>query len=215
MLIRAQNADNADVMSTIISFILDGSFDPFDTNGQDLYPEFLYHDGFDGAGLRGNVIKGGPLINVSSSGARWIDNGEEALYDNGGEGDSNTAIMYSENSFNSETGFKLTVEYETNRIGRNGSHNLSFGLVSSETDLANYNGSNPFDSQRGIYSFGANITTGGRTAARGLNFANGSNAPATILHTAGSRQQFAVNTPTEVEIEIGQYGYWSIRIGGE
>ena len=182
---------------------------------QDFYPEFLYHDGFDTDGLNTNIIKGGGLINVGNSGGRWIENSDQAIYVRNGQNPDNKAILYSENSFNSETGFKLRVSYETDLIGRSGQHNLSFGLVSSDTDLANYDGSNPFDSQRGVYGIGANITTGGRTAARGLTFGNGTNTPATILDTAGSRQQFTRNRPSEVEIEIGRYGYWSYRINGE
>ena len=180
----------------------------------DPYPEFLYHDGFDGDGLETNIIKGGGLINASDSGATWNDNnGEEARYDNSGTNNNNRAIMYSENSFNSETGFKLRIAYETNRIGNSGAHNLSFGLVSSDTNLANYNDFNPFQAESGVYSIGANLTTDGGGLSRGLNFANGESV--ITLDTAGTRQQFTRNTPSEVEIEIGRYGYWSYRINGE
>ena len=184
-----------------------------EANPSDPYPEFLYHDGFDGDGLGNNIIKGGGLINVGNSGAGWNDNGEEAQYDNSGTDAENRAIMYSANSFRSDTGFKLRVAYQTNRIGNSGSHNLSFGLVSSDTDLSNYRGLNPFEAESGVYSVGANLTTDGGRASRGLNFANGSST--VTLDTSGSRQQFTRNTPSEVEIEIGRYGYWSYRINGE
>ena len=181
--------------------------------GLDPYAEFLYHDGFDGDGLANNIIKGGGLANVSGSEASWSDNGQEAQYDNGGVEATNNALMYSLNSFQSETGFNLHVEYETDRIGNSGSHNLSFGLVSADTDLANYDGGNPFQAESALYSIGANLTTDAGAGFRGLNFANGSSV--LTLDTAGTRQQFVRGESAKVTIEINRYGYWCYRINGE
>ncbi|MGJ8654727.1 MAG: LamG-like jellyroll fold domain-containing protein [Opitutaceae bacterium] len=178
----------------------------------DPYPEFLYHDGFDGDGLAVNAIKGGGLVSVGSPAANWSDNGE-AVYDNGGAGSDQRAIMYSANSFQSDTGFRLHVNYEAGSIGANGSHNLSFGLVSSDTDLANYSGFNPFQAESGVYSVGANLTTQGGASFRGLNFADGSSVIS--LDTSGTRHQFVKDESTKVTIEISYGGYWCYRINGE
>ncbi|MDP4882702.1 MAG: hypothetical protein NWR08_01065 [Opitutales bacterium] len=188
-------------------FVLSAQADPLDP-----YPEFLYHEGFDGDGLGVNVIKGGGLVSVSSSAANWSDNGE-ALYHNSGAAPEQRAIMYSANSFQSDTGFRLHVDYETDSIGSDGSHNLSFGLVSSDTDLANYTGFNPFQAEPSVYSVGANLTTQGGAAFRGLNFSNGSSV--VTLDTSGSRQQFVAGESTKVTIEISYAGYWCYRINGE
>ncbi|MGJ8638784.1 MAG: LamG-like jellyroll fold domain-containing protein [Opitutaceae bacterium] len=178
----------------------------------DPYPEFLFHDGFDGDGLAVNAIKGGGLISAGPTTANWSDHGE-ALYDNNGTGSDQRAILYSANSFQSDSGFRLHVNYETGSIGTDGSHNLSFGLVSSDTDLANYSGFNPFQAESGVYSIGANLTTQGGATFRGLNFADGTSVVS--LDSSGSRQQFVAGESTEVTIEISYAGYWCYRINGE
>ena len=176
------------------------------------YPEFLYHEGFDGDGLAVNAIKGGGLVSVSSSAASWSDNGE-AVYDNGGVGATERAIMYSANNFQSDTGFRLHVHYETDSIDTIGSHNLSFGLVSSDTNLANYSGLNPFQAEPSVYSIGANLTSQGGASFRGLNFSDGSSV--VTLDTSGTRHQFVAGETTKVTIEINYGGYWCYRINDE
>ncbi|MGJ8677953.1 MAG: LamG-like jellyroll fold domain-containing protein [Akkermansiaceae bacterium] len=178
----------------------------------DTYPEFLYHDGFDGDGLSQNIVKGGGMINASPTTAEWSDDGD-ATYSNNGTSTDSRAIIYTENTFQSDTGFRLHVKYNTGRIGNIGSHNFSFGLVRSDADLSNYNGTNPFRADRDLYSIGANLTTNGGASSRGLNFTN--NNTFTTLDTAGTRQQFGVNDSSEVTIEIGVGGYWCYRINGE
>ena len=73
-------------------------------DGPDPYTEFLYYDAFDGDGLDVNRIKGGGLVSVGDNGASWDDDGL-AVYENGGTNSGRSALMYSENSFRSGTGF--------------------------------------------------------------------------------------------------------------
>ncbi|CAA6678994.1 MULTISPECIES: LamG domain-containing protein [unclassified Lentimonas] len=178
----------------------------------DPYPEFLYHDGFDGDGLEVNAIKGGGLLSAGPAAANWTDDGD-AVYDNGDAEPDQRAIMYSANHFQSATGFRLHVTYETESIDTNGAHNLSFGLVSSESDLANYSGLNPFQAEAGIYSIGANLTSQGGESFRGLNFSDGSSVVS--LDTSGTRHQFVAGEPTKVTIEVSYAGYWCYRINDE
>ncbi|MGJ8661294.1 MAG: LamG-like jellyroll fold domain-containing protein [Bacteroidota bacterium] len=178
----------------------------------DPYPEFLFHDSFDGDGLGFNSVKGGGFFSASPSGASWTDE-DDAVYNNNGADPNQRAVMYSENSFRSETGFRLHVDYTTNTIGSSGSHNFSFGFISSDTDLANYSGLNPFQAESAVYSVGANLTTQGGEAFRGLNFSDGSTVVS--LDTSGTRHQFVEGESTKVTIEISYGGYWCYRINGE
>lgn len=179
---------------------------------QGSYPEFLYHDSFDGDSLGVNAIKGGGLVSVSSSAASWSDNGA-AVYENGGVGAAERAIMYSANSFQSDSGFRLHVHYETDSIDAIGSHNISFGLVSSDNSLDSYIGFNPFQAEPSVYSIGANLTTQGGASFRGLNFSDGSSVA--TLDTSGTRHQFVAGDSTKVTIEISYGGYWCYRINDE
>ncbi|MDO7172459.1 T9SS type A sorting domain-containing protein [Mariniflexile sp. AS56] len=131
------------------------------------------------------------------------------------------AILYSTESFQSEEGFVLTVNYNTEVISDTGAHNLSFGLVSTDTDLENYqgldpvgyNGINPFGSDTSVYSLGVNLTLDLGATTRGLNFTNASTVA--NLDVSGTNVQFVNgNVPTEVTIKIGENGAWSYLIAG-
>ena len=132
------------------------------------------------------------------------------IYYNSDTASTHRAIVYSKDAFQSEVGFKLTVEYTTGSIGDDGGHNFSFGLIRDDADIADYSGFNPFRATPTVYSIGANLTTNETTTARGLNFANGTKS--VTLDVSGTSAQFVAAKTTKVTIEIGIGGYWSYRI---
>jgi len=148
-------------------------------------------------------------------GATWEENSSSNgfTYNSGGTHFQNRAILYSADAFQSEDGFKLTIEYTTGSIGSTAGHNFSFGLISDETDLSGLNGFNPFKDDLSVYSVGANLTAAGDVTARGLNFT--SNGVRTNLDQSGTRVEFGEGVSTKVTIEIGVGGYWSYRINDE
>ena len=145
-------------------------------------------------------------------GATWIKLGDNNYsYNNNGTTAEKRAILYSSEAFNSEDGFKLTFFYKTGSIGTLGSHQFSIGLLSDDTDLANYTGSNPFGSDGSGYGVGINLTN--NDGNRGINFANGSEV--IPLDASGTRVQFEKDELTKVTMEIGIGDYWSYRINDE
>ena len=147
-------------------------------------------------------IEGGATWNSTSSGV--------FEYNNNGTNTQNRALLYSTSAYQSDEGFKLTIEYTTGSIEDIAGHNFSFGLLSDETDLFTYSGFNPFRAETSVYSIGANLTTNEDATARGLNFTN--TTERVILDESGTRTQFVAGKTTKVTIEIGIGGYWSYRI---
>ncbi|WP_405603984.1 T9SS type A sorting domain-containing protein [Polaribacter sp. Asnod1-A03] len=149
---------------------------------------------------------------VSIEGAAvWNNSSNEGFeYDNNGINVQNRALLYSTSAFQSEDGFKLTIEYTTGSIEDIAGHNFSFGLISDETDLSTYVGFNPFRAETSVYSIGTNLTTTEDDTARGLNFTN--TTERVTLDESGTRIQFVAGETTKVTIEIGIGGYWSYRI---
>lgn len=145
-----------------------------------------------------------------SSGASWLNTNGQFDYTNNGTNPENRALLYSTDAFQSNDGFKLTIEYTSGSIEDIASHNFSFGLISTETDLSAYTGFNPFRADQSVYSLGANITKNEDATARGLNFSDGTSR--TTLDESGTRVQFVSEATTKVTIEIGIGGYWSYRI---
>lgn len=112
-------------------------------------------------------------MNSIEGGATWSkDSNSDMVYSNGDTSASNRAIMYSTDVFQSTDGFILNIEYTTGSIENIENHNLSFGLISDETDLSTYKGFNPFSSDLSVNSIGVNLTTPD-SSARGLNYTNG------------------------------------------
>jgi hypothetical protein len=147
-------------------------------------------------------IEGGATWNSTSSGV--------FEYNNNGTNIQNRALLYSTSSYQSEDGFKLTIEYTTGSIEDLVGHNFSFGLISDDTNLATYSGFNPFRADESVYSIGANLTTNEDATARGLNYTN--TTERVTLDESGTRTQFVAGETTKVTIEIGIGGYWSYRI---
>ncbi|MDF7799542.1 hypothetical protein P4C99_08700 [Pontiellaceae bacterium B1224] len=173
--------------------------------------EILYQDTFDNDSLAVNMGIGGGAANHTIQDHAWADDGN-AIFVTSGTNDTGRAILYSANSFQSDSGFRLSVNYTTGFIGDEGAHNLSFGLISSDTDCSTYSGFNPFLSETGVYSIGANVIADDGTEARGLHFTDGSIR--TTLDASGTRAGFKAGETCEVTIEIGIGGYWCYRIDG-
>ena len=132
-------------------------------------------------------------------------------YNNNGISSANKAILYSTEAFQAEDGFVLNVDYTTGSL-QSESHNLSFGLISDETDLSTYAGTNPFKNEPTLYSIGVNITEDGNTDFQGINFANGSSLSS--LDQSGTRTQFLAGESTKITLEVSYGGYWCYRING-
>lgn len=173
--------------------------------------EVVYQDSFDNDGLGTNTGIGGGAINKTIANHSWTDDGD-ATFSTSGTSYMRRAILYSENTFQSDSGFKLTVYYTTGIVGDSAAHNLSFGLISTDTDLSTYSGLNLFSVATGVYGLGANVTTDASEAKRGLNFADGSTV--TSLDAAGDNVQFIAGSSTPVVIEIDADGAWTYSIDG-
>ncbi|MDF1739070.1 MAG: hypothetical protein P1U86_07920 [Verrucomicrobiales bacterium] len=153
-----------------------------------------------------------------NGGATWLQraSGGALHYENKGKAPKNRALIYSSEAFQSDGGFRLKVGYTTGLIGSAGAHQLSFGLISTDTDLSSYAGFNPFKSEPGVYSLGVNLT--GDPAARGLNFTDGK--VCTTLDESGTHVQFGThkkfqfNESNLVVIDIDGDGNWSYSING-
>ncbi|MGJ8673451.1 LamG-like jellyroll fold domain-containing protein [Rubritalea sp.] len=171
----------------------------------------LYQDSFDNDGLATNAGTGGGAANRTIQGHSWTDDGA-ATFINSGTSYTRRAILYSENAFQSDTGFRLSFTYNTGSIGDTAAHNFSFGLVRSDTSLSTYSGNNPFKNETSVYSLGVNLTADGDATAQGLNFTD--TATRTTLDQSGTRAQFKANQTAEVTLEIGIGGYWCYRIDG-
>ncbi|MDC0008379.1 hypothetical protein OAE12_01595, partial [bacterium] len=147
----------------------------------------------------------------SIRGATW---GQDAsggfTYDSRGSLYTRRALLYSDASFQSDSGFKLTIEYTTGSISDNLAHNFSFGLISDDVDLAIYSGFNPFKADNDVYSIGVNLTADNGSDARGVNFTNANER--VTLHTSGLRHQFVAGEKTKIFIEVGEDGFWSLYI---
>lgn len=176
-----------------------------------LVAETLYEDNFDRDGLSTNRGVGGGAISQSIHSHSWGDDGN-ASYRATGSSESSRALLFSKNSFQSDTGFKLTVRYYTDTIKDAGSHHLSIGLISSDSDLSNYDGFNPFRGENSIYSIGLNVTGGRGAKGQGINFSDGTISRP--LDQSGSRAQFMAGKPTLLTLEIEPGGYWCYRIDG-
>ncbi|MDB4532591.1 right-handed parallel beta-helix repeat-containing protein [bacterium] len=162
-----------------------------------------------------------PWLNRTASGAAtWNQQTQsgDLVYNNNSEQFLRRALIYSTPIYQSDSGFKLTVGYTTGTIGDDLGHNLSFGLISTDTNLTTYSGFNPFKADTSVYSIGVNLTADGSTAAQGLNFTNGSSR--TTLDHSGSHVQFGssdrlqTNESNIVVIEIGPNGCWRYTING-
>ena len=145
-------------------------------------------------------------------GASWIKDpvSGDIFYDNAGTVSTHRALLYSTDAYQSDDGFRLTIEYTTGSTADVEGHNLSFGLISDETVLSNYAGFNPFSTNTTVFSIGANLSTDEDPAARGLNFTNGTER--ITLDESGTRVQFKAGVATKVTIELNKGGYWCYRI---
>ncbi|MDB4345837.1 LamG domain-containing protein [bacterium] len=177
-----------------------------------LQADVLYEDNFDGDTLAVNSSGiGGGATNRTIDGHAWTDDGAATFVTSGSEPEKR-ALLYSANTFQSDVGFRLTVNYTAGTLGDSGAHNLSFGLITSDTDPSTYSGFNPFKADTSVYSIGVNLTANGGASAQGLNFTDGSTR--TTLDQSGNRAQFKSGETCEVSIEIGEGGYWCYRIDG-
>ncbi|WP_372846652.1 hypothetical protein, partial [Pontiella sp.] len=102
----------------------------------------IYQDNFGEDGLGVNAGVGGGLTSRTIRQHSWDDTGVLQFVTSANTHYLNRAIAYTDNTFQSSQGFKLTVDYFwTSTLGAS---SLSFGLVSDDTDLSTYSGFHPF-----------------------------------------------------------------------
>ena len=121
---------------------------------------------------------------------------------------SQETLLYSTESYQSNDGFRLTFEYATASIAKIGGYNFAVGLISDETNLSKYTGSNPFGTEKSLYSIGFNLANDSEN--KGISFSNGSKS--SHLSQFETEKQFPSGETSKVTIEIGIGGYWSYRI---
>jgi len=163
-----------------------------------------------------------PLSVKSYNGASWELNGTGTAYhyDNSGPNFTNNALLYSNSTYQSDEGLRLTISYVTGTTDNSAGHNFSFGLISDETDLSSYNGArlNPFNANSNVYSIGANLVANDGVRNQGLNFTDGTAIH--ILDTAGDQVPFGSFEPFEenennvVILEVLPNGRWNYSING-
>lgn len=174
----------------------------------------LYQDVYMGDGLATNVVDsggtglggiGGGLVNNSITATKSFDDDGNLQYVSAsGTNFQQRALAYTSNSFQSDGGFSLTVDYFQTSYG--GASLLAFGLISSDTALGSYTGFNPF-SDAGTYGFGVTNDSGN------FNYTDGSSS--NLLEGAGA---LALNASTEVQLNFVNNGSgganWSWSVGG-
>ncbi|WP_411825238.1 PEP-CTERM sorting domain-containing protein [Luteolibacter sp. AS25] len=172
----------------------------------------VYEDNFDNDTLATNAGTGGGGVSNAIKRSVWTDNGDLNLSTPGTNNFDNRAIFYSTNSFQSSEGFDLTVNYTSSSITSAGGtgNQLSFGLVSTDTDLSAYAGSNPFGVTTSVYSLGTNVIGGAGGGTQAYNFTNGTTL--NQLDAAGTNASFT--TDSEVTLSFGTGGAWSYSIDG-
>ncbi|MDP5062632.1 MAG: Ig-like domain-containing protein [Maribacter sp.] len=158
--------------------------------------------------MTSNSINGGASWNLPD----LTSNTPQYSYNNRSNNYDYRALLYSDRTFQSDTGLRLTIKYTTGSIEDTGGHNFSFGLISSDTDLATYNGVNPFKTDTSVYAIGTNLTADGNADYRGLNFSNATSV--TNLDESGTNVQFPTNISSTVIIEVTIDGAWSYSING-
>ncbi|MDF7801294.1 Ig-like domain-containing protein [Pontiellaceae bacterium B1224] len=179
--------------------------------------EVLYLDHFDNDTLAVNTGGiGGGAVNNTIYGHSWTDDGDASFSENGTQF-TRRALLYSDNAFQSDEGFSLTVYYTAGAVVDTAAHTLSFGLISTDTDLSAYSGYNPFGSDEGVatnvYSLGASVVAAVEHGnLQGLNFTDGSSR--INLDSSGDNVQFVAEVSTPVVILIGPDGAWSYSIDG-
>ncbi len=177
-----------------------------------LSAEILYYDAFDQDGLSENAGVGGGAISRLIDSDRWSDDGN-ASYESIGISDSGRALLLSENSFQSDTGFRLSLRCFTDSLKGAGGHNLSFGLIRSDQDLTSYRGFNPFAQRAGVYAMGVSVTSGRGGVGQGMYFSDGDTGR--YLQNLPSKVPFKAGVPSLVTLEIEAGGYWCYRVDGQ
>lgn len=173
----------------------------------------IYQDGFGNDTLATNVASegfggiGGGLVNKTISGHSWSDNGN-LQFNTSGTNYQLRALVYSENSFQSTGGFELTVSSYQTSLG--GASQLSFGLISTDTDLSSYSGYDPFvggTNGTETYGFGVNTDSGAFNLKEGIT-------EATTLDSGSL--PLSINNVVVLRIENDGSGgaEWSWSIGG-
>ncbi|MGJ8676381.1 MAG: hypothetical protein ACSHX0_02560 [Akkermansiaceae bacterium] len=176
----------------------------------------VYEENFDSDGAATNAAIGGGWLNTSMGrGANWTE-ANDATYSNNGSQFDRAAILYSENTFQSNGGFQLKVYYTTSDLGDFTANRFSFGIISDDASLSTYSlelGS-PFGGNTAVYSLGVSLTANGGSGGAGLQYADGTSV--SRIDAAGTNQDFIVNISTPVTIRIVPDGlggaHWSYLI---
>jgi hypothetical protein len=169
----------------------------------------LYSDTFDNDGLDTNTGTGGGATQTTGGGT-WSDDGD-ATYNNTGTGYADSSLLYSVNSFQSDGGFELTVNYTCDSVATFGRNLFGFGLLADASSWTATDDDNPFAEQAAVYSIGVNLIDESGVPV-GLNFADGSTV------TTLDSDAIGAGTDRELVIRVEDDGNggaeWTLSIDG-
>lgn len=146
------------------------------------------------------------MLNRTIFARKWVDDGNLSLSTKGSHF-RNRGIAYTKQAWKSANGFKLDVTYQIiGGKGGVGGSTLSWGLISTDTDLTSYGkggvsedstGYSPFGDEDAealkVYSIGI-CAMAFDPDIQGFNFVNGSTV--TVLDRAGDNTQFPDASPS-------------------
>lgn len=171
--------------------------------------DVVYQDSFDGDGLGTNAGIGGGAAQTQGGGS-WGDDGD-ATYNNTGTSFSDSALLYSTNSFQSAGGVELTVNYTCKSVATAGRNLFGFGLLADASSWSAVDDNSPFAELSSVYSIGVNLITESGVPV-GLNFADES----TVTTLDGDA--IGAGTDREVVIRVEDDGIggadWTLSIAG-
>ena len=161
-----------------------------------------------------------------SGGANWTNLASFAepgiwTYNNSGSQGNNAALLYTTDTFQSDTGFKLTVDYTLGSLLDGGSkNNLSFGFISTDTEPSEYDEQNPFGINSNVYSLGVNFVpdvlnpygNGNVATPQGLIFTDSTSI--TTLDDSGSPTAFVAGETAQLTLEVTAGGLYRYSING-
>lgn len=165
----------------------------------------VYQDNFDGDTLAVNTGVGGGSTNNTISVHAWADDTavDGAEFVATGTNFQRRALMFTDSAFSVDQGFTLTFDYTTS--GSNaGASELSFGLVSTGTNIATYTGFNPFDDDATVEGLGFTLAQSNQ-----LTIGDGT------VQTALANPAGLINVGSSVvELTVDAAGAWSYTIDG-
>jgi hypothetical protein len=165
-----------------------------------------------------------PWSSLGVAKANWKKNpaSGELYFNAAGKSAGRRGLLFSNETFQSDRGFTLTVGYTTDILDGQRDHAFSFGLIREDQAVRDYLNSNPFAENTELYSLGINLVAGDRPDLQGLNFTDSSKKSQAIVNLdrpgtnvpLGSSARFQSNESNLVKLTILPDGQWWYSING-